>query len=324
MRVLVTGGAGYIGSFMTVSLLNRNYEVIVLDNLKRGRREVIDSRALFVEGDVLDKNFLHDLFSNNKIDTILHFAGLISMEESVQNPNLYMENNFVGSANLVQSAVENNIKKIIFSSTAGVYGNPVKIPIPEDNPANPTNPYGESKLKVEEFLNEFEKLHGLNFVSLRYFNAAGASLDGKMGEDHTPETHIIPLAIKAVLDRKEFNLYGTDYPTDDGTCIRDYIHVLDLVEAHILAMNMLEKRTGGFFYNVGTGNGFSNRQVLNAIESVSGEKIKIVEKDKRPGDATTLIADPSKIKKELGFETRYSDLQTIVGSAYKWHLGNSK
>lgn len=319
MRVLVTGGAGYIGSFMTIALLSIGHEVIVLDNLKRGRKENVSPKATLIKGDILDKELLNDLFSRNKIDTVLHFAGLISMEESVQNPNLYMENNFVGSCNLIQSAVDNNVKKFIFSSTAGIYGNPIIVPIPEDNPTRPTNPYGESKLKVEKFLREFEKLYGLNFVSLRYFNAAGASLDGKMGEEHTPETHIIPLAINAVLDRKEFNLYGNNYPTEDGTCIRDYIHVLDLVEAHVLAMNLLEKSKGGFFYNVGTGNGFSNRQVLTEIERVSGQKIKIVEKDKRPGDAVTLIADSSKIKQDLGFEPKYSDLQTIISSAFKWH-----
>lgn len=318
MKILVTGGAGYIGSFMTKVLLNKGFQVVVVDNLKRGFKEVIDERADFVEGDVLDKEFLKNFFKKNQIGTILHFAGFISMEESVNNPNLYFENNYLGSLNLIDTAFKNNINKFIFSSTAGVYGNPLKVPIPEDHPTNPENPYGESKLKVEKTLKEYES-RGLNFVSLRYFNAAGASLEGTMGEDHKPETHIIPLAIKAAISGSEFNLYGTDYSTPDGTCIRDYIHVLDLVEAHILAMNLLEKRNGGFFYNVGTGSGYSNREVINEIENVSKTKLRIIEKPRREGDAEILVSDPSNIKKDLGFEPKNSDLRTIVESAFRWH-----
>lgn len=318
MKILVTGGAGYIGSFMTKVLLDKGFQVVVVDNLKRGLREVVDDRADFIEGDVLDKEFLEIFFKKNQIRTILHFAGLISMEESVNNPNLYFENNYIGSLNLIDIAFKHDVSKFIFSSTAGVYGNPLKIPIPENHPTNPANPYGESKLKVEHTLKEYQS-RGLNFVSLRYFNAAGASLDGAMGESHRPETHIIPLAIKALLSNSEFNLYGTDYSTPDGTCIRDYIHVLDLVEAHILAMDHLEKENGGFFYNVGTGKGYSNREVVGEIEKVSGAKLKIVEKPRREGDAEVLVADPSNIKRNLEFEPKNSDLRTIVESAFRWH-----
>lgn len=322
MKALVTGGAGYIGSFMTKALLRSGYEVVVIDNLKRGSKDMVDPKAEFAQGNVLDQKFLDDFFSNHKIDSILHFAGLISMEESVREPELYFENNSTGSANLLEAAVSHGVKKFIFSSTAGVYGNPVKIPIPEDHPKNPTNPYGESKLLVEETLTKYRDNHRLSFVSLRYFNAAGGSLDGKMGEAHDPETHIIPLAIEAALENKDFYLYGTDYPTKDGTCIRDYIHVLDLVESHILALKLLETREGGFFYNVGTGKGFSNKEVIETIKKVSGVNFKVVEKERRPGDAEVLIADCSKIKGELNFEPKYSDLEKIIETAWEWHKNN--
>lgn len=318
MKALVTGGAGYIGGFMTRALLERGYEVAVVDNLKRGNRDVVDKRAEFFLGDVLDKRFLNEFFSKNNIGVILHFAGLISMEESVANPNLYFENNYVGSANLIDIAFNYGVRKFIFSSTAGVYGNPIKIPIPEDHPTNPVNPYGESKLKVEHALRDYEA-RGLSFVSLRYFNAAGASLDGSMGENHIPETHIIPLAIKAALSDSEFNLYGDDYKTEDGTCVRDYVHVIDLAKAHILAIEKLDETRGGLFYNVGTGNGFSNKKVLDMVKKVSGIDLRVKKRQRRQGDADVLIADASKIKKELGFKPINSDLKTIIESAFKWH-----
>lgn len=324
MKVLVTGGAGYIGGFMVKILLEKKYDVHVLDSLERGNKGRIDKRAKFTKGNILDKEFLSDLFSTNKFDAILHFAGYISMEESVNKPFLYFKNNSLGSLNIIDSAIENNIDKIIFSSTAGVYGNPREIPIPESHPTDPTNPYGESKLIVEKTLSWYGKSKGLNFVSLRYFNAAGASLDGKMGEDHNPETHIIPLAIKAALGSEDFNLYGTNYDTKDGTCVRDYIHVLDLIQAHILALDKLSHDKGGYFYNVGTGKGFTNREVIEMVNKVSHVSLNVIEKDRRPGDADRLIADASKIKKELSFRPQYSDLHTIVESAWKWHIKNNK
>lgn len=319
MKILITGAGGYIGSFMVKRLLERGDEVIAVDNLERGRRGVIDRRAEFIQGDVGDSKLLNNVFSENSIDSVIHFAGLISMSESMKKPEIYFENNTFASLKLIDVAVKNKVKKFIFSSTAGVYGNPQEVPIPEDHPTNPTNPYGESKLMFENILSWYQKIFDLSFISLRYFNAAGASLDGSLGENHSPESHIIPLAIKSILENKEFNLFGTDYKTPDGTCVRDYIHVVDLIESHVLALNKLENNSGGFFYNVGTGKGYSNKEVLQMIEKVSNQKINIVEKEKRPGDADQLIADSKKINDELKFAPKYSDLETIIKTAWQWH-----
>ena len=241
------------------------------------------------------------------------------MAESVSNPYLYFNNNLNVSLNVIESMVRHRINNFIFSSTAGVYGNPVNIPISEDHPKNPTNPYGESKLIVEKILSWYRKRYGLSFASLRYFNACGASLDGKMGEQHFPETHLIPNVMNALLNKSIFTLYGDDYDTQDGTCIRDYIHVIDLVEAHILTISKLISSGGGFFYNVGTGQGHSNRQILDAIIKTSGSKVNIKIAERRPGDAEVLLADPTLIKKDLGFTPKYSDLGTIIKSAWEWH-----
>jgi len=319
MKILVTGGAGYIGSFMVRRLLQRGDEVVVLDNLSRGHKEAIDSRARLIEGDILDENFIDSFFEENKFDSILHFAGYISMAESMENPSIYFKNNVFGALKLIENAVKNKVGSFIFSSTAGVYGNPIKTPIPENHPTNPTNPYGESKLMVEKILSWYNKIYGLNFASLRYFNAAGASLDARLGEKHNPETHIIPLAIKAASEGSGFSLYGNDYNTQDGTCIRDYIHVIDLIESHVLVLDKLGKDNGGFFYNVGTGKGYSNREVLEMVKKISGVDFKIKVFERRPGDAEVLIADPAKIKREVNFEPKYSDLETIVSSAWQWH-----
>ena len=324
MKILVTGGAGYIGSFMVKRLIERGDEVTVLDNLKRGHREVVDAKADFHELNLFDWDKLEELFAQKKFDSIIHFAGFISMEESVKDPGLYFYNNTSGSLGLIEHAKRGGVKNFIFSSTAGVYGNPTEVPIPEDHPKNPVNPYGESKLMVEKILSWFEKLNNMNYVCLRYFNACGASLDGGMGEDHDPETHIIPKAIEAALENKEFTLFGTDYKTTDGTCVRDYIHVLDLVEAHVLALEKLEKEGGGRIYNVGTGKGYSNKEVVEMVKKVSKVDFQVREAERRPGDADSLVANVDKIKNELGFNPKFSDLQTIVESAWKWHERNSK
>lgn len=321
MRILVTGAAGYIGSFMVRSLLGKGDEVVTFDNLERGHKEVIDSRAKFIDGDIKDRKSLELLFKNESIDALMHFAAYISVEESERQPEVYYQNNVVGSQNLFESAIKiGGIKNFIFSSSAAVYGDPIKIPIPEDHPKNPTSEYGKNKLAMEEIIESMQKENpDVNFVSLRYFNAAGASLDGLSGESHDPETHIIPLAIRSAIQDSEFKLYGTNYNTPDGTCIRDYIHVLDLVEAHILALGKIQKNSGSYFYNVGTGNGYSNRQVLEVVEKVSGRKINVQEQTRRAGDADKLVADPTKIRSELGFDPKYSDLETIVKSAWLWH-----
>lgn len=320
MKLLVTGGAGYIGSFMVKHLLDKGDSVLVLDNLERGKRQYVDGRATFIEGDIRNRDFLNSLFAENIFDAVLHFAGYISVEESVKEPEKYFENNVKGSKNLFSSALMNGTNKFVFSSSAAVYGNPSEIPIPETHLKNPTSPYGQSKLETEKTLEKLLKeTPDMSFVSLRYFNACGGALDGSMGEDHDPETHIIPLAIRAVIEGKDFSLFGTDYNTPDGTCLRDYIHVLDLVEAHVLALNKITGEKGGYYYNVGTGKGISNREVVEMVENVTGFSLKVAEKDRRAGDADKLIADPAKINKELGFNPRFSDLKTIVESAWKWH-----
>jgi len=325
MKILVTGGAGYIGSFMVKRLLDDGYGVTVIDSLERGHKEAIDSRAEFEHGDLKDIGFLERVFRKDSFDAVMHFAAYTSVEESTKDPQKYYQNNTKGSENLLTAMIETNkIDKFIFSSSAAVYGNPIKVPIPEDHPKNPINPYGKSKLEVEEMLINFQKKKGLSFVSLRYFNAAGGAFDGSMGENHNPETHIIPLAIKAALTNSEFNLYGTDYGTPDGTCIRDYIHVIDLVEAHILALDKLEKEKGGFFYNVGTGKGYSNKEVLNMVKKLSGIDFKVRIAKRRPGDPEVLVSDPAKIIRELGFKPQYSDLETIVKTAFDWHKKSSK
>ena len=319
MKLLITGGAGYIGSFMVKAALDKGMEVVVADSLERGNKESIDARANLIAGELKDKKFVESLFSEGKFDAVVNFAGYISMSESVTNPYIYFDNNINISLNIIEGMVKNNLNNFIFSSTAGVYGNPIKIPIAEDHPKNPTNPYGESKLIVEQILSWYQKTHGLNFVSLRYFNAAGASLDAAMGENHNPETHIIPNAIKSILENKEFSLYGDDYKTKDGTCVRDYIHVVDLVEAHLLAVGKLQKEKGGFLYNVGTGRGYSNKEVIEMINRICGTTLKVKIEKRRPGDADSLIADPRKIQAELGFSPKHSDLEIIVKTAWEWH-----
>ena len=319
MRIFITGGAGYIGSFMSKAVLDKGYEAVVVDSLERGHADAVDSRATFVAGDLRDKNFVANIFSKYEFDAVVHFAGYISMAESVANPYIYFDNNVNSSLNIIENMVKNKMTNFIFSSTAGIYGNPVKTPIVEDHPKNPTNPYGESKLMVEKILSWYGEIYNLNFACLRYFNASGASIDGEMGENHSPESHLIPNAINSILNRTKFILYGNDYPTLDGTCVRDYIHVLDLVEAHILAISKLKEDGGKLFYNVGTGHGYSNKEIIDAIRKISGSEIDMENSVRRPGDADALVADPTLIKKDLGFSPTHSDLETIVKSAWEWH-----
>lgn len=320
MKVLVTGGAGYIGSFMTRTLLDKGHEVVVFDSLERGHKEVMDVRAEFVQGNIQDKELLENMFSSQDISAVLHFAGYISVEESTKNPQKYFLNNVKGSEILFKAAIEiGEVDNFIFSSTAAVYGNPVTVPIPEEHPKNPTSPYGMTKLATERTLEHLREENGISYACLRYFNAAGGTLDGSLGEDHNPETHLIPNAIRAALNNTEFKLFGADYKTPDGTCIRDYIHVLDLVDAHLLALKKIENKSGGHIYNVGTGNGFSNKEVIDMVKKVSGRDFRIKLEPRRAGDSDKLIADVTKIKNELGFMAQYSDLQTIVESSWKWH-----
>jgi len=304
------------GFYAGLSLMGK---VIVVDSLERGHRGSVDSNAKLIVGNLLDKEFVSSVFKDNRFDAVIHFSGYISMGESMENPYIYFQNNFLSSLNLMEEMVKTKTDRLIFSSTAGVYGNPIKLPISEDHPKNPENPYGESKLMVEKLISWYQKTHGLNSVVLRYFNASGASLDGKLGENHNPESHIIPNVIKAILTGSVFKLFGTNYDTKDGTCVRDYIHVVDLVEAHVLAVEKLMKDKGMFVYNVGTGNGHSNREIIEMAKKISGKDLQVEESERRPGDANALIADASKIKRELGFNPKYSDLETIVKTAWKWH-----
>ena len=325
MKILITGGAGYIGSFMINSLIKNGDDVFVIDDLKRGHRSAINKKASLIEADIRDTNTLDSFFAATPIEAILHFAGLISVEESTKNPDLYFDNNVNGSRNLFDTALKHGIRKFIFSSTAAVYGNPQTIPIPEDHPKNPTSPYGKTKLEIEKYLSSLrDKDYSVSFACLRYFNACGASLDGKLGENHNPETHIIPLAINAAISGSEFKLFGNDYNTPDGTCIRDYIHVLDLIESHFLALQLIIKNSGGFFYNVGTGIGSSNKEVIEMVMRISGLNIRVLNSPRRKGDADMLIADPTKIKKNLNFKPKYSDLETIVKTAWEWHKNQIK
>lgn len=318
-RILVTGGAGYIGSFMVRALIEKGYEPIVIDSLERGHKESIPDGVPFYEGKVADKILIQRINEEHNFDGVIHFAGYISMKESMEKPDLYFEQNTFESLKLIENLASLSKNNFIFSSTAGVYGNPVRVPIHEDDNKMPTNPYGESKLMVEKILYWYQKIFGMSYAVLRYFNACGASVDSSNGEMHNPETHIIPVALEALIHDKEFAIYGDDYDTPDGTCVRDYIHVLDLVNAHVLALQKISSSPGGYTYNVGTGKGYSNKEVIGMVEEVTGKKMKIVQKDRRAGDADELIADVSRIKNDLGFEPHYSDLKTIIQTAWDWH-----
>lgn len=317
-KILITGGAGYIGSFMVRGLKEKGFEPVILDNLSQGHREAVRDFRLEKIDLVTEKNKLDELLSNEKFDGVVHMASFIQMGESYRNPAKYYENNVIGFMNLLDSMKDNGVKKIVLSSTAGVYGNPVKVPILEDDLKNPLNPYGETKYIMERMLEDYDTAYGIKFVSIRYFNAAGGALDGSLGEDHPDESHLIPNIITKTLKGEEFTLFGDDYDTPDGTCIRDYIHVLDLVENHSLAIQRLLDGKGSAFYNAGHGRGYSNREVINTVEKITGLSVKIKVLPKREGDANALYADISKIKSELSWSPKYS-LEDIVKTAFFWH-----
>jgi UDP-glucose 4-epimerase len=322
MNILVTGGAGYIGSIMTRQLLDEGHSVTVVDNMVSGHQETVDSRAKLVTQDLKNSKDLDVLFEKENFEGIIHFAGVISMAESMKDPGTYFQVNTVYTLHLLELMRNYSVSSIIFSSTAGVYGEPNHTPIEENHPQIPTNPYGESKLMIEKLLYWYNQIYGINYIALRYFNAAGASIDHVLGERHKDETHLIPLAIRAILENKPFVLFGEDYETKDGTCVRDYIHVEDLCKAHLLALESLKNNKKSNTYNVGTGNGYSNREVLAMVEQVSGKKLTVVVKNRRPGDARELVADSLKIKSELGWKPQYSDLHTIVQTAWDFHTKN--
>jgi len=323
LNILVTGGAGYIGSHVVKELLRQSHNPIVFDNLQTGHRRTVEN-ALFIKGDLSDQEKLKETFQTYTIDAVMHFAANSLVGESVLKPLKYFNNNVKNSIKLIEIIEEFKIDKFVFSSSAAVYGEPQKIPITEDHSCCPTNPYGETKWIFERVLQAYHEAGILNFISLRYFNAAGADPEGELGEDHSPESHLIPLVIKAALDGTLVPVYGTDYNTPDGTCIRDYIHVTDLANAHILALRKLEQKNFSAIYNMGNGTGYSVREVIEAVKKVTGRKVTAIESPRRPGDPARLVASSEKIREELGWTPEYPDLETIVETAWEWHRNHPK
>ena len=320
MSILVLGGAGYIGSHTVYALCEQGRDVVVIDNLATGHIEAIHPKARFYKGDIGDKEFLNDVFKKENIEAAIHFAAFSLVGESVEKPLKYYENNLSKTRVLLEAMVENNIDKIVFSSTAATYGEPERVPIMESDKTEPTNPYGETKLAMEKMFKWTGKAHGLRYVSLRYFNACGAYKDGNIGEDHNPESHLIPLILQVPNGKREFiSIFGNDYPTPDGTCIRDYIHVSDLAQAHILALEYLEKGGESDIFNLGNGVGFSVREVIETARKVTGHPIPAKETARRAGDPAQLIASSEKAKTVLGWKPCHDSLEEIISSAWNWH-----
>src|SRR5436305_9109726 len=316
MKVVVTGGAGYIGATTVQALLDSGHEVVVYDNLSKGYSEAVPQDARLVRGEIADRAALDALFRDTRPEAVLHFAALIEAGESMQVPERYFRNNSASTLTLLEAMLAHGVGKFIFSSTAALYGNPKRVPIQEDDELQPTNVYGESKLLVEQMLTWFHRIHGLRYASLRYFNAAGSN--GRTGELHNPESHLIPLILQVASGQRDhISIFGTDYPTEDGTCIRDYVHVGDLAEAHVLALEALSSRDK-LIYNLGSGTGFSVRQVIDSARRVTGKTIKEVETARRPGDPAVLVASSEKIRRALGWKPKYPKLDDIVASAWDW------
>lgn len=319
MKILVAGGAGYIGSHTVKELIQEGFEVLILDNFSTGRKELIVGGEL-VEGDLRDKEVLKKIFSSSDIGAVLHFASLIQVGESYLDPQKYYSHNILSSLNLLEAVIEAKVKYFIFSSSAAVYGIPEEIPIPESHSLNPINPYGQTKLFVERILQDYEKAYGIKFISLRYFNAAGADLDGRLGEMHLPETHLIPNIFLFLLgEKKNFELYGTDFQTPDGTAIRDYIHVTDLAKAHILALRQLMSTPKSEFINLGTNQGYSVLEIIRKTEEILGKEVLYTEKPRRKGDVPILLASKDKAERILGWKSQHSDIETIIKTAWTWH-----
>ena len=314
MRIFVTGGAGYIGSICAEDLLQRGHEVTIFDNLTEGHRGAIDSRATFIQGDLSDPKSISLAIATSRPDAVMHFAANALVGESMENPYKYFHNNVCGGLNLLNGMVEHGVKQMVFSSTCATFGTPERIPIDESLPQNPVNPYGESKLMFEKILRWFDQIHGIKFAALRYFNVAGAT--EKLGEHHRVESHLIPSVLRVALgQRTHAEIFGTDHPTPDGTCIRDYIHVLDLAAAHILALEISKSDS----FNLGTGGGTSVKEVIEACRRVTGHEIPTVAKPRRPGDPARLVASSEKAKRELGWKPQFQSIDSIVESAWRWH-----
>lgn len=319
MKVLVTGGAGYIGSHFVKILINEGIDCIVLDNLSRGHKEAVPPDVTLKIVDLLDFNAIENVINTHGVDSVVHFAAFAYVGESVENPAMYYQNNVVGSFNLIKATVEAKIKKFVFSSTCSLYGNPAKVPISEEQSTNPINPYAQTKLTIENMLKDFENAYDLKSVCLRYFNAAGADFSGEIGESHNPEPHLIPIVLNTALGiREQVLVFGDDYETKDGTCIRDYIHINDLGDAHLRALTYLNNGGESSIINLGTGEGNSVKEIIDTTEKITKKTIKKKIVERRPGDPAVLIADNSKAKRVLGWEPKYN-LEQTISSAYKWH-----
>lgn len=320
--ILVTGGAGYIGSHAVFALQQAGYKVLILDNLVYGHKDLVEQvlKTELIQGSTLDQSLLKAIFSQREIAAVMHFAAYTYVGESVTNPSKYYESNVVGTLRLLDAMVEAGVKNFVFSSTCATYGMPQFLPITETHPQNPINPYGMTKLMVEQILTDYDKAYDLHSVRFRYFNAAGAHPDGLLGEDHNPESHLIPLVLQTALGlRPSISIYGTDYPTPDGTCIRDYIHVCDLADAHILGLEYLLNGGESAVFNLGNGNGFSVREVIDAAIRVTGRTIPVVETERRPGDSSELVGSSQRAREILGWNPKYNDIDTILAHAWQWH-----
>ncbi|HSZ25532.1 MAG TPA: UDP-glucose 4-epimerase GalE [Cytophagaceae bacterium] len=324
--LLVTGGAGYIGSHTVRLLADKGYKIIVVDNMIYGHEKaIINEEVILEKGDLGDTVFLERIFSNHTISAVLHFAAYASVGESIQEPAKYYQNNLASPLVLLETMRKYSCHYFIFSSTCATYGNPQYIPMDEKHPQNPINPYGQSKLMLEKVIIDYEKAYGMKYVFLRYFNASGAAEDGKTGEDHTPETHLIPLVLQAASGlRKSITVFGTDYDTPDGSCVRDYIHVSDLAEAHLLALTYLTSGKPSIACNLGTGKGYSVKEVIGLVEEVTGLKVPVEYGERRPGDPPRLVAEPSLAKEKLGWVASYQDLKDVIRTAWIWHNNTNK
>jgi len=319
MNILVTGGAGYIGSHVLKALLKEGHQVVTFDNLQKGHKKAIIG-GKFIKGDLADKELLNQVMEKNQIEGVIHLAADSLVGESMENPGKYYRNNFANGINLLEAVVKNGVKNIVFSSTAAVYGEPDQIPIKEDNQTEPTSTYGESKLFFEKALKRYDDIYDLKYVSLRYFNAAGADPEGEIGEAHDPETHLIPIVLQTALGiRDKIYIFGDDYPTRDGSCIRDYIHVNDLAAAHVLAVEALADGKESSIYNLGNGEGYSVKEVINTVKEVTGRDFEVEVSERRAGDPAVLIASSDKIQKELNWQPQYPELEKIISTAWKWH-----
>ncbi|MGF1540913.1 MAG: UDP-glucose 4-epimerase GalE [Pleurocapsa sp.] len=320
--ILVTGGAGYIGSHTVKALQQKGYRVVVLDNLMYGHREIVEDvlRAKLIVGDINDRDLLERIFETHPIEAVIHFAAYAYVGESVKSPAKYYWNNVTGTLNLLKAMMAASVKNIIFSSTCATYGIPTRVPILESDPQNPINPYGMSKLIVEKMLADFDRAYGLKSVIFRYFNAAGADPSGMLGEDHTPETHLIPLVLLTALNKRDYvSIFGTDYPTEDGSCVRDYIHVSDLAQAHVLGLEYILRESESEIFNLGNGSGFSVKQIVETARKVTGQPITAIECDRRPGDPPVLVGSGEKAEKILGWQPQYPDIFSILSHAWNWH-----